>query len=124
MKITSLKPQTSNLDNIATITPSRADVNASKEAMKAMADALSAYQRQIYILAKRNWKIPTISVDGLEAKVSFTVSASGKVSGVKIIESSGDEAFDKSVAAVFNSITIPPPPDNEAHAVTILFRAN
>ena len=67
MKITSLKPQTSNLDNIATITPSRADVNASKEAMKAMADALSAYQRQIYILAKRNWKIPTISVDGLEA---------------------------------------------------------
>ena len=124
MKITSLKPQTSNLDNIATITPSRADVNASKEAMKAMADALSAYQRQIYILAKRNWKIPTISVDGLEAKVSFTVSASGKISGVKIIESSGDEAFDKSVTAVFNSITIPPPPDNEAHAVTILFRAN
>ena len=79
--------------------------------MKAMADALSAYQRQIYILAKRNWKIPTISVDGLEAKVSFTVSASGKISGVKIIESSGDEAFDKSVTAVFNSMTI-------------LFRAN
>lgn len=124
VKVGTIRPSTSNLDNISSISQSKySSANMSAAASAAMADALQAYKAQIYMLAKRNWKIPTISTDGLEAKVAFKVSRLGIISGVRIVESSGDSDFDKSVVEVFRSITIPPPPDNEPHSVTILFKA-
>ncbi len=118
VKIGQITARTSNLDNISTISSSS---RASSSA--AMQDALSAYTREIYLQAKRNWKIPTISEDTLSAKISFKVSRLGTISAVRIVVSSGDKAFDASVVEVFKNITIPPPPDNDAHDVTIVFKA-
>lgn len=124
VKIAQITSSTSNLDNIATISPSQTSAaNANAAYSSAMADALAAYRNAIYTIAKRNWKIPSISSDSLEARVSFKVSRLGIISAVRIIESSGDAEFDKSVLEVFRTISIPPPPDNAAHTVTITFSA-
>ena len=118
IKIGQISASTSNIDNIAQITPSRAASSS-----QAMQDALSEYTRAIYIIAKRNWKVPTISSDAISAKVMFRVSKTGIISGVKIVESSGDADFDSSIIQVLNAITIPPPPDNEPHTIYIVFKA-
>lgn len=118
VKIGQISANTSNLDTMA-ITPSRNAPSSSQ----AMLDALSEYTRTIYIIAKRNWKVPTINTDSISAKVAFRVSKTGIISGVKIVESSGDADFDNSIIQVLKSITIPPPPDNESHTIYIRFKA-
>ena len=119
VKIDRISARTSNIDNISTISTSSASSSS-----QAMQDALSAYTREIYMLAKRNWKIPTISEDSISARISFKVSRLGIISAIKIVESSGDKDFDRSVIEVFKTITVPPPPDNQPHTVIIRFNAH
>lgn len=61
--------------------------------------------------------------DGLRASVSFVLHESGMISNVRIVKSSGDEAFDASVAAAFNRVTaLGRPPAPLLGANLIVFR--
>ena len=118
VKIGKITSQTSNLDSLSQNPRPSAGPNAG-----AVVDMLAAYSQEILMLAKRNWKVPTISSDSLYAKVAFNVSRLGAISNVRIVESSGDDDFDKSVIQVLRAITIPAPPDNKPHAISITFTA-
>ncbi len=88
-----------------------------------MSRKLGAYTQYIRALAERNWTPPEGLVEKLETKVEFSVSKNGAISNVRIIQSSGNKAFDDSVLAIFRRITLMPPPDKAPHTVTIPFRA-
>lgn len=118
VKIGKITSQTSNIDSLARNPRPSAGPNAG-----AVVDVLAAYSQEILMLAKRNWKVPTISSDSLYARVAFNVSRLGAISNVRIVESSGDDDFDKSVIQVLKAITIPAPPDNKPHAISITFTA-
>ncbi len=120
VKIGKITANTSNLDRISVSSSSTSTPSSSR----AMQDAMSEYMRTIYILAKRSWKTPVISEDTMSAKVSFKVSRLGVISSVRIVESSGDKDFDNSIIEVLRNITIPPPPDNTARSITIIFKAD
>jgi colicin import membrane protein len=88
-----------------------------------MQDALSAYTAEIKFKTQRNWKIPENSA-GLSARVAFRVSKTGIISGIRIVESSGDKDFDATIVEALRSITVSAPPDNSSHNVSILFNAS
>lgn len=106
---------TSNISNIANITGG-ATVSA------VMKNLLGNYVAEIHAKAKRNWVQPDSSI-GMQfaARVEFRVSKQGVISGVRIIESSGDAEFDRSVVSALGNLSLSPPPDKEAHTVTIKF---
>lgn len=110
-----IKANVSNLSNIANITG-----GATKSAV--MKNLLGNYVAEIHAKARRNWVQPDSSA-GMEfaARVEFKVSKEGVISGVRIIESSGDAEFDKSVVNALSNLSLSPPPDKEAHTVTIKF---
>ncbi len=50
---------------------------------------------------RRQWKPPYVGNDGATVIVGFTIKTDGSIDLVKIIESSGDEVFDKTVLETF-----------------------
>ncbi|GMQ87203.1 MAG: hypothetical protein BMS9Abin08_0401 [Gammaproteobacteria bacterium] len=82
---------------------------------------LTAMQRMIdeYVLyiqekVQRSWIRPPDSGSGLSCTVEVRLIPSGEVVDVRIVRSSGNSAFDRSVeAAVFKASPLPVPPDVE-----------
>ena len=95
-------------------------ISASATIGAGMKNELGKYTQYIRTLAVRNWEPPEV-FEKLETKVEFLVSKNGTISGVKIIQSSGNKAFDDSVLAIFRRITLMPPPDKAPHILTIPF---
>lgn len=61
--------------------------------------------------------------DGLKATVEFVLRADGTVSGVRILESSGSEAFDVSVLNAFGRLAaLGEPPSGAAGMNQVVFR--
>lgn len=61
--------------------------------------------------------------DQLEALVKFRLTASGAVTNVTLLRSSGNDEFDQSALAAFRRITLPRPPANlKTNDYTIPFR--
>lgn len=83
-----------------------------------------AYQSEVYALLRRNWILPE-ECAGMDLVVSvrFTIGANGKVSGIRVLNSSGERVFDKSVEKVLNSLTFRSPPRGKPLALAINFRA-
>jgi len=70
-----------------------------------------SYRQRIFALIKRNWANAVRSA-GLVAAVRFEIAPDGEVSGVQLVRSSGDKAYDQSVVrAVQRSSPLPPPPE-------------
>ena len=70
-----------------------------------------SYRQRITNLIKRNWA-NALRQAGLVAVVRFELAADGTVSGVQLLTSSGDKAYDQSVVrAVQRSSPLPPPPE-------------
>jgi len=75
---------------------------------------LGRYENAIQQKVQRNWVRPVGAGDAYTAAVMVRVTPGGEVLGVTIIESSGNEAFDRSVvAAVYKSTPLPFPDDKE-----------
>ncbi len=110
-----INASTGNIGNIA-------NISVKLGSSGAMKNILSAYIQEIYLQARRNWSVPA-SVSNLVAVVEFRVSRTGVISGLRIKDSSSDAEFDESVLAVFRSISLRSPPDNEPHTITISFKA-
>lgn len=116
VKVGSVKASFSNINQIA-------NISASATTGAAMKNELAAYAQYIHSMAKRNWVPPQDLYEELETEISFVVSKSGVISAFRIIRSSGNSAFDNSVATTFKSISLMPPPDKQQHTITLTFRS-
>ena len=114
VKVGSVKASFSNINRIA-------NISASATTGAAMKNELAAYAQYIHSMAKRNWVPPQDLYEELETEISFVVSKSGVISAFRIIRSSGNSAFDNSVATTFKSISLMPPPDKQQHTITLTF---
>ena len=114
VNVGSVKASFSNITQIA-------NISASATTGAAMKNELAAYAQYIHSMAKRNWVPPQDLYEELETEISFVVSKSGVISAFRIIRSSGNSAFDNSVATTFKSISLMPPPDKQQHTVTLTF---
>lgn len=114
VKVGSVKANFSNINRIA-------NISASATTGAAMKNELAAYAQYIHSMAKRNWAPPQDLYEELETEISFVVSKNGVISAFRIIRSSGNSAFDNSVATTFKSISLMPPPDKQQHTITLTF---
>lgn len=114
VNVGSVKSSFSNINQIA-------NISASATTGAAMKNELAAYAQYIHSMAKRNWVPPQDLYEELETEISFVVSKSGVISAFRIIRSSGNSAFDNSVATTFKSISLMPPPDKQQHTITLTF---
>ena len=114
VKAGSVKANFSNINRIA-------NISASATTGAAMKNELAAYAQYIHSMAKRNWVPPQDLYEELETEISFAVSKNGVISSFRIIRSSGNSAFDNSVATTFKSISLMPPPDKQQHTITLTF---
>jgi TolA protein len=85
-------------------------------------DALADYFQRVRALIDANFTEPKGVMQQVSALVQFTILANGTVTGVSVVKSSGNDAFD---AAAANSIrelgTLDPPPGNMAYTKKIEF---
>lgn len=114
VNVGSVKASFPNINQIA-------NISASATTGAAMKNKLTAYAQYIHSMAKRNWVPPQDLHEELETEISFVVSKSGVISAFRIIRSSGNSAFDNSVATTFKSISLMPPPDKQQHTITLTF---
>jgi len=89
-------------------------MEADREARaKAAADRqseISKYERLIHTAVERHWKVPSAADETLRCVVEVRTIPSGDVIDVRVIKSSGDTAFDKSVTnAVYRASPLPVP---------------
>lgn len=87
-------------------------------------DEMSAYIAYLYATAKQYW-VPPAECAGMDlvAKVEISISARGAVTRIRVVRSSGEGAFDRSIESLFRSLTLGAPPRGKAIAVTINFAA-
>ncbi len=72
---------------------------------------------------QRNWLRPANTADDLSCEVLVRLLPDGGVQSVRIVRSSGNGAFDRSVeAAVFKSDPLPKPPAS-IREITFVFKA-
>ena len=109
------------ITSTATNTSSIANIKIKGGTSAAVRNQLAAYTQYINSMAKRNWVAPQGVQEGLATTIEFHVSKRGVVSKVRVLKSSGDVAFDKSVVAAFTSISLVPPPDGSDHSVNLIF---
>lgn len=85
-------------------------------------DRMKAYFAMlIQRLREAHEKPPGIS-DLLSADVSFTVTAGGAITGVRILRSSGNAEFDRSVQEAFGRVRMPARPDGKSDVQELTFR--
>ncbi len=78
--------------------------SSGKAFSRAQQDRLGTYFALLKQKVKTAHVMPMGATDRLSARVSFHVSASGLISQVKIIRSSGNAEFDESVIAAFRAV--------------------
>jgi len=84
-------------------------------------DLLDSYFAMLIARAKESIVPPPGVSDRLAARVQFYNSASGALSSVRIVRSSGNSDFDNSVLEAFRHIQMPPRPDHRGETVTLTF---
>ncbi|KAF0094325.1 MAG: hypothetical protein E1N59_2041 [Puniceicoccaceae bacterium 5H] len=114
--------QTSNLQQRLSSTVGQMDLNLPASTSAATQSQLQSYAQRVR--ARLQAAFQAVGVPGLEARASFTVTASGQFVGVRIVKGSGDSAFDAAVLAAFRQARSPgPPPDGEAKTWQLTFTA-
>jgi colicin import membrane protein len=84
-------------------------------------DLLDSYFAMLMARAKEAIVPPPGVSDRLAARVQFYDSASGAISSVRIVHSSGNSDFDDSVLEAFRHIQMPPRPDHKGETDTLTF---
>lgn len=80
-----------------------------QERQRAVAAAINQYTALIHDRVRRNWRLPP-NWRGLSCTVSVKLIPGGDVASVRIVRSSGDPVFDRSVeSAVFQAAPLPVP---------------
>lgn len=89
---------------------------------RAMANEMDAYFGMLIQRLRDSHANPAGLSDLLNAEVQFTVAANGTISGVRIIRSSGNAEFDKSVLEAFARVKMPARPDKDTDVQRLTFR--
>lgn len=87
-------------------------------------DAISAYDAHIYSQFYNAWERPS-APGARPAKVTISISSSGRVTSSRLSQSSGDAAFDASVMAAVRRVTSlakPPPTGYPRDNIIVQFR--
>lgn len=130
-----LNPSRTEAGRADVVTPPRIDVNevlgggptttANPERPARSVDgaAVKAYLAQLIARLRAAHDKPDGLNDGLQARVEFLLRADGAVVDVRILQSSGSEAFDASVLAAFRRLSaLGAPPEGVAGVRQITFR--
>ncbi len=88
----------------------------------AEAAAMDRYFAMLMQRLREAHQLPPGLSDLLNAGVEFTISAGGTISGVRIVRSSGNAAFDQSVLDAFARVRMPARPDGKTDAQRLTFR--
>ncbi|MGJ8648802.1 MAG: TonB family protein [Opitutaceae bacterium] len=107
-----------NIPNATVTTPSDRNMSPQEQ------DALSRYASQINARLNSAWIKPaSLANAGLVSEVSFDVSASGRISNIRIRPSSGNAIFDESIRSAFRKVTTAgPTPTGKMHTIKLTFR--
>jgi colicin import membrane protein len=89
---------------------------------RAESDARDGYLSLLVQRLREAHQKPSGLSDLLRARVEFRINADGSITGVRVIESSGNTAFDQSVLAAFRQIMLPSPPSGRPITDSVLFR--
>jgi len=120
VEVPDIRVDHSDLNNI--LTESQSDRVASlsqaqQRAVLSYGDALSARLNAAWL------RPPSLSGRNLSATVSFRVTRSGQLVDARIVRSSGQALFDRSILEVFRTIgRVDPPPAQAARPYQIVFR--
>jgi TonB family protein len=86
-------------------------------------NALNAYFARLKQALKMGWAKPTGVSDRLLCRVEFDLSNRGVLSSPRVVTSSGNPEFDRSVLAAFKAVrNFGPPPDGRNHILGLNFR--
>ncbi len=100
-------------------------VNTSDFSSEVSNTEMSNYQSEVLALIHQNWIMPEECAGlVLVVRVRFTINANGKVSNFKILRSSGEVIFDKSVEKVLKILTFRSPPRGKSLTLNINFNSD
>lgn len=87
--------------------------------------ALGLYIAEIKGALEDAWPQPTGLADSLTTNVEFSVTAEGRIYGMRVVKSSGNPAYDQSVAAAFAGVGgVGPTPDGKPLNLRLTFKMN
>jgi TonB family protein len=107
------------------IVPRSSNTNHSSQQLSSQQlSALSSYSARLRSKIDAAWTKPAhLAGVSLVAEVVFDVSATGRISNVRLSPGSGNAAFDQSVLAAFRkSASAGPTPTGQAHSFSLPFR--
>jgi len=110
-----------DLHDILTSTQQSKPTHQSKPSLQEM----SGFKNRLRKKIDAAWNKPTGSqAQQLSAQVEFVVTASGTIEQLRIISSSGNEAFDRSILKAFNQIhTVEQPPGGQKNTFQLTFKS-
>jgi TonB family protein len=83
-------------------------------------DALALYFQRVRALIDANFTEPKGMMEELSTMVQFTIQANGVVTDVRIVDSSGDDTFDRAALEAVKALgTLDPPPGNQSYTKKI-----
>lgn len=87
-------------------------------------DALMAYIGQVRAHLNAAWRKPArAGGSNLEAVIRFTIEGDGRIVGVSVLQSSGNDLFDNSVLLAFREAgRVAPTPDGASKSIRLTFR--
>jgi len=93
----------------------QARVQAAAKAQKQINDEVAHYKAQIVSAISRRWQVPAKTQKAVGCLLQIQLAPGGGVLDVKVIQSSGDAALDRSaVAAVYKATPLPVPSEPNA----------
>lgn len=119
------------------IEPPEIDLSNLRQSMRALAQTprtasasstvsgseLEGYFAELRRHLYRYWERPELGSLQLSARVRFSLRPSGRFEEVRIVESSGNPAFDQSVLRAFRRLgAAPPTPDGESYSPVLTFQ--
>jgi TonB family protein len=106
------------------VIPQRTPSNPSPQISPQQMSALADYSARLRSRIDAAWTKPAqLAGVNLVAEVIFDVSASGRMTNVRLSRSSGNSAFDQSILAAFRRATSAgPTPTGQAHQFSLPFR--
>ncbi len=106
------------------VPPRSSSASSANQLTQQQRSELTRYSSQLRARIDAAWTKPTtLSGTGIAATVVFDVSATGRITNVRLNPSSGNSAFDQSVLEAFRRVpTGGPTPTGEAHSFTMTFR--
>ena len=86
---------------------------------------LERYFARLRAAIERSWNRPSSATAGMTATVSFSLSGQGRITGARVVRSSGSNAFDRSIVEAFERLgSFDPPPDAQSYTPNLTFRVD